>query len=68
MKDDYRSLQKKIDKLLWETSERKTKKPYQEMQTDNEFKSSVKKMAKLIMDLEKREQENRKNRKEQVNT
>ena len=68
MKDDYRSLQKKIDKLLWKTSERKTKKPYQEMKTDNEFKSSVEKMAKLVMDLEKLEQENRKNKRGKVNT
>ncbi len=62
MKNDYKSLQKKIDKLLWETSERKTKKPYQEMQTDEEYKTSVKKMAKLISDLEKFEEENRKNK------
>lgn len=61
MKNDYRSLQKKIDKILKETSERNTKKPYQKMQTNKEYRSSVAKMAKLIYDLEKLEEEDRKN-------
>ena len=51
MKKDYESLQKEIDKLLWETSQIKTGKTYQEMQRNEKYKSSVKKIGKLMIEL-----------------
>jgi len=57
----YESLQKEIDKLLWETSQEKTHKNYQEMKADEEYKSAMKKIGKLLMKLEKFEEENREN-------
>jgi hypothetical protein len=64
MKKDYESLQKEIDKLLWETSQMKTGKTYQEMQRNEKYKSTVKKIGKLMMELEIIEEENRNNRKQ----
>ena len=64
MKKDYESLQKEIDKLLWETSQMKTGKTYQEMQTNEKYKSTVKKIGKLMMELEVIEEENRNNRRQ----
>ena len=61
MKKDYESLQKEIDKLLWKTSQMKTGKTYQEMLTNKKYKSSVKKIGKLMMELEQIEEENRRN-------
>ena len=58
---------KKIDKLLLETSEEKTNKTYQEMQTDEDYRSAVKKIGKLMMKLEKIEEENRKNKRGEIN-
>ena len=68
MNEEYESVQKKIDKLLLETSEEKTNKTYQEMQTDEDYRSAVKKIGKLMMKLEKIEEENRKNKREKINT
>lgn len=68
MNKEYESIQKKIDKLLLETSEEKTNKTYQEMQTDEDYRSAVKKIGKLMMKLEKIEEENRKNKREKINT
>lgn len=64
MKKDYESLQKEIDKLLWETSQMKTGKTYQEMQTNEKYKSTVKKIGKLMMELEVIEEENKNNRRQ----
>lgn len=64
---EYESVQKKIDKLLLETSEEKTNKTYQEMQTDEDYRSAVKKIGKLMMKLEKIEEENRKNKRGEIN-
>ena len=47
MKKDYESLQKEIDRLLWETSRMKTGKTYQEMQRNEKYKSAVKKIGRL---------------------
>ncbi len=68
MNKEYESIQKKIDKLLLETSEEKTNKTYQEMQTDEDYRSAVKKIGKLMMKLEKIEEGNRKNKREKINT
>ena len=64
MKKDYESLQREIDKLLWETSQMKTGKTYQEMQTNEKYKSTVKKIGKLMMELEVIEEENKNNRRQ----
>ena len=52
MKKDYNSLQKEIDKLLWDTSMKRTKKPYHQMITDEKYKSTMKKIGTLVMKLE----------------
>ncbi len=57
----YESLQKEIDKLLWETSQEKTHKNYQEMQADKKYKSGMEKIGKLTAKLNKLEEENREN-------
>ena len=64
MKKDYESLQNEIDKLLWETSQMKTGKTYQQMQRNEKYKTIVKKIGKLTMELEIIEEENRNNRKQ----
>lgn len=61
MKKNYESLQKQIDKLLWETSQMKTGKTYQEMQRNEKYKTAVKKIGKLTMELEVIEEKNRNN-------
>lgn len=65
---EYEYLQKEIHKLLLETSERKTHKNYQEMKTSDEYKSSLKKIGKLVMRLEKLEEEDRKDNRRKINT
>ena len=52
MKNDYRTLQKKIDKLLWETSEKNTGKTYHEMFKEPEYKLVIQKIGELMMELE----------------
>ena len=64
MKKDYESLQKEIDRLLWETSRMKAGKTYQEMQTNEKYKSAVKKIGRLTMELELIEEKNRGNRRQ----
>ena len=64
MKKNYESLQKQIDRLFWETSQMKTGKTYQEMQRNEKYKSIVKKIGKLTMELEIIEEVNRNNRKQ----
>ena len=61
MNKGYESLQKEIDKLFWKTSEDRNHKKYQEMKSDEEFQFAIKKIGKLVMKLEKLEEENRKN-------
>ena len=61
MNKGYESVQKEIDKLFWETSEGRTHKKYQEMKNNKEYQSAIKKIGKLVMKLEKFEEENRKN-------
>jgi hypothetical protein len=56
----YESVQKEIDKLFEETSKKRTHKKYQEMKIYEEYNSAVKKIGKLMMQLEKLE-EDRKN-------
>jgi hypothetical protein len=65
---EYKFLQKEIDKLLWETSEKKTGKTFQEMKRNEECKSAMKRMGKLMMELEMLEEENRKKRRQKTNT
>lgn len=64
----YESLQAEIDKLLWETSKHKTHKKYQEMSLSIDYKTAMKKIGKLIMRLEKIEEDNRKKKSEKINT
>jgi hypothetical protein len=70
MKKDYNSVQKKIDKLLWDTSEKNTGKTYFEMYKDEDFKMAVKKIAELTIELEEIKEKERKNpkRKTKYNT
>jgi hypothetical protein len=60
MKNDYKSLQKEIEKLLWETSAKKTGKTYHEMESDERYQLTVKKIGELVMQLEIIEEEERK--------
>ena len=60
MNKDYESIQKEIDKLLEETSEERTNKRYQEIRTAEHYKSAMKKIGKLIAELEKIEEEKKK--------
>jgi len=64
----YVSLQAEIDKLLWETSKHKTHKKYQEMSSSIDYKTAMKKIGKLVMRLEKLEEENRKKKRQNINT
>ena len=70
MKKDYNSVQIKIDKLLWDTSEKNTGKNYYEMYKDEDFKLAVKKIAELTIELEEIREKERKNpkRKTKYNT
>ena len=70
MKKDYSSVQKKIDKLLWETSEKNTGKTYHEMIKDPEYKMVIKKIGELMMELENYHDTDRKNAKQnkKINT
>ena len=52
MKNDYGTLQKKIDKLLWKTNEKNTGKTYHEMYKDPEYKLVIQKIGELMMELE----------------
>jgi hypothetical protein len=52
MKKDYNSVQKKIDKLLWDTSEKHTDKTYHEMIKDPEYQLVIQKIGELMMELE----------------
>ena len=60
MKKDYESIQREIDKLLSETSKMKIGKNYQYVQTNEEYRSALKKIGKLIIDLEIIQKEDRK--------
>ncbi len=64
MKKDYSSVQKKIDKLLWETSEENTGKTYHEMIKDPEYKMVIKKIGELMRELENYNETDRKNGKQ----
>ncbi len=66
MKKDYNSVQKKIDKLLWDTSEKNTGKTYYEMYKDEDFKLAVKKIAELTMELEEIKEKDQKNPKRKI--
>ena len=66
--NEYVYLQTEIDKLLWETSKHKTHKKYQEMISSKEYKTAMKKIGKLVMRLEKIEEENRKKKRQKINT
>ena len=70
MKKDYGSIQKEIDKLLLETSKMKTGKTYLDMQTNKEYISAMKKIGKLVIDLEIIQESDRKSekRKRKINT
>ena len=59
MNNKYYDTQKEIDKLLWETSQQRTKKKYQNMKTDKDYKEKMKKIGKLILRLERIEKKNR---------
>ena len=50
--NEYEETQKEIDKLLWETSQQRTNKKYQNMQTDKDFQERMKKISKLVLKLE----------------
>jgi len=64
MKKDYSSVQKKIDKLLWETSPKNTGKTYHEMIEDPEYQIVIQKIAELMMKLENYHENDRKNSKQ----
>lgn len=66
--DEYLSLQAEIDKLLFETSKNKTHKKYQEMSSSIKYKTAIKKIGKLIMKLEKIEEDKRKKNRQKINT
>ncbi len=66
MKKDYNSVQKKIDKLLWDTSEKNTGKTYYEMYKDEDFKLAVKKIAELTMELEEIKEKDQKSPKRKI--
>ena len=51
--NEYEETQKEIDKLLWETSQQRTNKKYQNMQTDKNFQERMKKISKLVLKLER---------------
>lgn len=70
MKKEYNSVQKKIDKLLWKTSEKNTGKTYDEMINDPEYKIVIKKIGELMMELENYNETDRKNDKQEkkINT
>jgi hypothetical protein len=70
MKKDFKSVQKEIDKLMLETSEKNTGKTYYEMYKDEDFKLAVKKIAELTIELEEIREKERKNpkRKTKYNT
>ena len=51
--NEYEGTQKEIDKLLWETSQKRTNKKYQNMQTDKDFQERMKKISKLVLKLER---------------
>ncbi len=70
MKKDYNHVQKKIDKLLWETSEKNTGKTYHEMIKDPEYKMVIKKIGELMMELETFHETDQKNvkQKKKINT
>jgi hypothetical protein len=53
MDDEYISIQKEIEKILKKTNKKKTGKSYQEMLMDEKHRSSIKKIGKLMMELEK---------------
>ena len=61
MNKGYESVQKEIDKLFWKTSEEKNHKKYQEMKNNEEYQLAIKQIGKLVIKLEKLEEENRKN-------
>jgi hypothetical protein len=67
MKNDFKSVQKKIDKLFWETSEKNTGKTYEEMIRDPEYKQVIKKISKLVVELEEIQEEKRNNEKKKRN-
>ena len=58
MNKEYEETQKEIDKLLLETSQKRTYKKYQEMKTDEKYKSAMKKIGKLTMKLEEKQRNN----------
>jgi len=66
--NEYISLQAEIEKLLWETSKHKTHKKYQEMSSSKDYKAAMKKIGKLIMRLEKIEEDSRKKKRQKINT
>ena len=68
MNKDYEYIQKEIDKLLKETSLEKTHTTYQKMKTDEKYKSAIKKIGKLTLELEKLEDENRREIGHKINT
>jgi hypothetical protein len=61
MKKEYNSVQKKIDKLLWETSEKHTGKTYHEMIQDPEYQIVIQKIGELMRELENYNETDRKN-------
>jgi hypothetical protein len=52
MKKDYESIQRRIDKLLLETSKMKTGKTYHDMYKSEDYRSAIKKIGKLVMELD----------------
>ena len=66
--NEYKSLQTEIDKLFRETSKHKMHRKNQEIRISEEYKTAMKKIGKLVMRLEKIEEENRKNKRHKINT
>ena len=66
--NEYVALQTEIDKLLWETSKNKTHKKYQKMSSSKQYKTAMKKIGKLVLRLEKIEEDTRKKKRKKINT
>ena len=66
MKKDFKSVQKEIDKLMLETSEKNTGKTYHEMFKDPEYKLVIQKIGELMMELESNNRNDRNNEKRNI--
>ena len=57
-KEEYKETQKEIDKLLWETSQKRNNKRYKDMKKDKDYNIKMKKIAKLTLKLDEERKNN----------